>query len=140
MPGVLTVVAVLVAIGSLIFGTFLTGPSATAEPLARSVGCDAESSTKSKEGRVATAVNIVNRSDQVVHVYWLNYSGARADWGIVNPGETRRQGTFLTHPWLLADPSGNCLGLYLPEETVITAVVEAGTDRRIPPVVCIGGQ
>jgi hypothetical protein len=51
--------------------------------------------------------------DMVLTVYWLDYEGKRIVYGALPAGgETFTQGTYLTHPWIIANPDGNCLVLF----------------------------
>jgi hypothetical protein len=42
----------------------------------------------------------------------------------LKPKEKYSQGTFITHPWLVTDKSGNQLGVYYPEAKLKSIVLE----------------
>jgi hypothetical protein len=46
-------------------------------------------------------------------VFWLNFQGQRVKYFDLGPGQTHNQGTFITHPWVVADPTGACIRLFL---------------------------
>ncbi len=82
------------------------------------VGCDQEGSLKSLNSDTAAYIRFTNSTNQPVTVHWINYDGKRdpsADQiRTLKPGETRSHSTFLTHPFLVTDASGKCLGIYQP--------------------------
>ena len=82
------------------------------------IGCDQESSLKSLTFDVPTYVRFTNSTNQPVTRYWINYEGKRdpsADQKYtLKPGQTDYQVTYLTHPFLITDASGKCLGIYQP--------------------------
>mmetsp|Transcript_13054 Transcript_13054/g.12898 ORF Transcript_13054/g.12898 Transcript_13054/m.12898 type:complete len:296 (+) Transcript_13054:192-1079(+) len=54
---------------------------------------------RSIEAETENFVTFVNETDSPVTLYWLDYKGRRKTYGIIAPGETHEQHTFLTHPW-----------------------------------------
>ena len=40
-----------------------------------------------------------NESDRPINIYWHDYEGHKVNYGIIGPGESREQVTFVTHPW-----------------------------------------
>lgn len=51
-------------------------------------------------------------------LFWLNFQGKRVSYGDVAAGATKDQGTYLTHPWVVADRAGQCLLLFLVTDPV----------------------
>jgi uncharacterized protein (TIGR03437 family) len=76
--------------------------------------CSEEGSLKSLNANVATSVDFVNQTTQTVQVYWLNYMGARVLYFPLAAGASRVQQTFVTHPWVIADTSNNCIEIFQP--------------------------
>ena len=64
----------------------------------------------SLEGTVRTDIRFVNRTAGVVKVYWLDYSGRRVYYDTIAPGASVVQPTWKTHPWVVLDASGACIG------------------------------
>lgn len=96
-----------------------TNPSATpSSTLPNSFGeqsCDMEGKLKSSTGKGIT-VNFNNKTSTKVKIYWLDYNGKRIVYNQgLNPNDTYKQGTFITHPWLVTDSNDNCLKIYLPD-------------------------
>ncbi|XP_055689685.1 protein Vhl [Lutzomyia longipalpis] len=44
-----------------------------------------------------------NTSNRHVELFWINYSGQRASYGILQPDEKRKIDTFVSHPWCFVD-------------------------------------
>jgi hypothetical protein len=86
-------------------------------------GCDAAESTRSRSSTESTAINFENKTADVVRIYWLNFRGERVQFASLGPGKTLRQETYTTHPWLVTDAAGDCLGLYLPAAEPGRAVI-----------------
>jgi hypothetical protein len=42
----------------------------------------------------------------------------------LNPGQSEGRSTYLTHPFLVTDASGKCLGIYLPTPDPSLAVIK----------------
>ena len=59
------------------------------------------------------SLNFVNTLSAPINGYWLDYAGVREFWFSVAPGTSLLQGTFATHPWLVADTSGQCRAIYV---------------------------
>ncbi len=111
-PARSTVVTVAGQAVTILQGSF--GPVITA------AACSA---LHSIEGTVATSIVFYNARTQPVNIYWLDYNGARQLYNTVGPREEYTQATFLTHPWIAADPGGTCLGLFMPLAQAATAVI-----------------
>jgi hypothetical protein len=57
---------------------------------------------------------LLNRSNAVRNVYWINYEGERQNKQMLRHGDHFSTGTYLTHPWLVTDENDKPLGLYYP--------------------------
>lgn len=89
--------------------------------------CSQESSLKSLNSEVSTVIQFTNTTSQSVVVHWLNYQGERDpdenQKHTLKPGQSQFVGTFPTHPFLVADASGKCLGIYQPAREPSLAVI-----------------
>jgi Domain of unknown function (DUF4440) len=89
--------------------------------------CSQESSVKSLSFEVRTGIQFTNTTSQTVVVYWLNYQGERdpteGQQMTLKAGQSGFRQTFLTHPFLVADASGKCLGIYQPTPEPALAVI-----------------
>ena len=80
--------------------------------LVADASCDAESTSRSLNSNTDTSFTLVNRSTVAISLFWLNFQGQRVHYQDVPAGQTRGQATFITHPWVAADPSGRCIRLF----------------------------
>lgn len=90
--------------------------------------CNQESSLKSLNGDDAAFIRFVNETSKPVVVYWLNYEGKRDpsedQRETLNPGQSGIRVTYLTHPFLVTDTAGKCLGIFLPTAEPSLAVIK----------------
>ena len=93
------------------------------------------SSQRSIEGSVETAITFVNSSDSAVIVYWIDYQGVEQFWFELQPSESWRQETFVTHPWCVRDKTSNTALLSVVAsrvEQVATIAMPASTVTIVP--------
>jgi Domain of unknown function (DUF4440)/VHL beta domain len=78
--------------------------------------CSQESSLRSLSAETETFIRFINATSQPVVVYWLNYEGKRdpseEQKETLKPGQSGFRSTYLTHPFLVTDATGKCLGIY----------------------------
>jgi len=90
--------------------------------------CSQEPSLRSLHSEAPTFLRFINATSQLVVVYWLNFEGKRdasEDQKVtLNPGQSEGRSTYLTHPFLVTDASGKCLGIYLPTPEPSLAVIK----------------
>jgi len=84
---------------------------------------EAEATTRSQADQPATTVIFVNQTDRPLERFWLDFEGQRKSYGQIPAGGLASQSTFVTHAWLLADPDGKVLGIWVPEKAVGRVVV-----------------
>jgi serine/threonine protein kinase len=99
--------------------------------------CDSEATTaiprvRSTAANSPTNYTITNETQDPLVMHWLDYEGQRRKWFDVPPGQTRRQDTFVTHPWLVADSSGKCILIFNAPLTVVVgrSVAQVGQPTR----------
>ena len=82
----------------------------------KAVSCDQEAELKSSNGAARNIV-VNNKTDATIKLYWLDREGKRVEYsrGGIKAGATHRQGTFVTHPWVITNANEECLGIYVPE-------------------------
>jgi hypothetical protein len=78
--------------------------------------CSEEAQACSIEGRHPARISFRNDRPTPVLIYWIDYTGGRKLYAQIASGHRHDQPTFLTHPWVVTDIVGNCLGFYLPQE------------------------
>jgi von Hippel-Lindau disease tumor suppressor protein len=74
--------------------------------------CTHEPDFASRASTEPTAMTFVNRSDQTVELYWLDFRGMRKFYLHLSPGARAKQDTFIGHYWLLATPEGGCIAIF----------------------------
>jgi len=74
--------------------------------------CTHEPDFPSVPSQQATGMTFVNRSDQVIAIYWLDFHGARRLYHSLPPGGRIAQDTFIGHNWLIAQSDGRCIGIF----------------------------
>lgn len=74
--------------------------------------CPTEKSLRSWDGKTATTVRFVNDSGKPLMTFWLDYKGKRVPYQKLAPGASHDQPTFVTHPWVVTNQEGACLGIY----------------------------
>jgi hypothetical protein len=53
------------------------------------------------------SVTFVNRSEDAVNVNWITYEGSEEFYFDLQPGQSQRQGTYVTHAWCVRDKTNN---------------------------------
>jgi len=61
------------------------------------------SSLRSVEGSTLISVTFVNRSEDAVNVNWITYQGSEEYYFTLQPGQSQRQETYVTHAWCARD-------------------------------------
>lgn len=58
---------------------------------------------KSLKSEVSTHITFVNKTGREMRILWLNFDGDEVAYNVIPPGQSRRQQTFATHPWIFRD-------------------------------------
>jgi len=54
---------------------------------------------ESKTAGSLITLTFVNEAGQDVELFWHDYAGNERSYGVIGAGQTRRQGTYASHPW-----------------------------------------
>src|SRR5580704_12527529 len=109
-----------------VFLVALAGGLASAQTITP-LPCSQESSLYSSSANTGTSITFLNSTLETVQVFWLDYSGIRQPYGVIAPGTSYTQGTFVTNPWVAANATtGACLEIFEPLATPATAVITGG--------------
>jgi hypothetical protein len=95
-----------------------SSPGASPTGLVADPSCKSEPSSHSLNSNSPTSFTITNHSSVTLTLFWLNFTGQRVKYFDLPPGGTKTQATFITHPWIVADPSGTCLRLFLVTDPI----------------------
>jgi hypothetical protein len=88
--------------------------------------CSEERLLRSGPSERSLDIGFVNVGPDPVVMYWLGFDGARVAYARLAPQQAYRQQTYLTHPWLVSSPKGNCLAIFLPVREDGRLVVRVG--------------
>jgi hypothetical protein len=80
------------------------------------MACDPGRSLRSIESTARASIEFTNLALGARHLFWLNYSGGAQLYAVLQPGQILVQQTFLTHPWMVTDPEGRCVAVYLARQ------------------------
>jgi hypothetical protein len=94
--------------------------------------CLSEPERLSLEGQAEAQLTVVNNTDAVFELYWLDYDGERVYYQDSQPHSVQIQDTWLTHPWILTDPGGTCYLLIVM--TSLAQTMTIGSTTGEPPV------
>jgi membrane protein YdbS with pleckstrin-like domain len=73
--------------------------------------CEHEADFQSHPTQEPAVLTVENRSSEIVRIYWLNLSGARALYASLPPGGHVDQQSHIGAYWLLSTADGRCVGI-----------------------------
>ena len=79
---------------------------------------------RSQSSKQKTQIVFANGRSGVINVFWINYEGRRQFYASLTEGEKRSFDTFATHPWVVTDASGNCLGVHFADAGSDTVTIQ----------------
>jgi hypothetical protein len=71
---------------------------------------------RSMNADTAASITFVNNTTAPVTTYWLDYHGNRVKYTKLGPGQSYKQPTYVTHPWVATDAAGNCVGYTVADQ------------------------
>ncbi len=71
-----------------------------------------------------TSIRFVNRTDGEVELHWMDLGGRRRSYGVLSPGDRRRQHTYAGHVWVVTDAAGETLAVFAAAEEPGDAVID----------------
>jgi VHL beta domain len=86
--------------------------------------CSEATALRSRLYDTPAVIQFVNKLPETVHLYWISYSGARESYGNMSSGESLEFDTYLTHPWLITNATGQCIAIFLPTKKPGNAVIQ----------------
>jgi hypothetical protein len=101
-----------------------SGAAAKSTAVLADQGCSKEKSlSSSADATTKSQIVFENKTADRVTTYWLDENGKRTSYGSLGPGESGKQGTYATQPWVVANSGGKCLGIYAAADKPGRAVV-----------------
>ena len=68
-------------------------------------------------------VRFINERDKPVKLFWIDYGGKPKLYGVIEPGDQRRQSTYEGAVWMLADQSDKPLGYFVTGREFARAII-----------------
>ena len=85
-------------------------------------GGDEKPPTKSITGEF-TIIRFINKRDKAVKLFWIDYGGKPILYGVIEPGDERRQNTYEDAVWMIADARDMPLGYFVTGREFARAVI-----------------
>ena len=85
-------------------------------------GSDEKPPAKSVTGEFIF-VRFINERDKPVKLFWIDYGGKPKLYGVIEPGDQRRQSTYEGAVWMLADERDKPLGYFVTGREFARAII-----------------
>lgn len=85
--------------------------------------CSTDSALHSLNGDTKTGIYFINKTNQQLKSYWLNYEGKRIFYKTIQPKSGYMQPTYLTHPWVITDENDQCIYTFMSESGSVTNAI-----------------
>ena len=82
-----------------------------------------EKGTYSIHANVPTSIRFENKSGKIVKIYWLDYSGNRKLYKVLEKDQVHNQQTYVTHPWLITGDDDRAMQIYFPDSQSRTVII-----------------
>ena len=92
--------------------------------------CAREPDLRSLSSEESLHIVFHNTTQTPLTLTWLDFNGRRVSYATLPPGESYRQQTYVTHPWLALDADGHCVAAFLPRVPGEYTVRILGPNRR----------
>ena len=76
-----------------------------------------ESKLHSANGYFQSDFTLTDLRNEPIYVFWLNYRGQRVLYTTLKPGQAFNQPTYASHPWVVTDPNGKAIDLFVVGRT-----------------------
>ncbi|MBK9782533.1 MAG: TIR domain-containing protein [Anaerolineales bacterium] len=99
-----------------------TTASATSAPTENTTANSNAQVLKSGSSSVEEDLNIVNKTDKVTKVSWINFEGGEEAFLELAPGESAELSTFETHAWRFRDPAESLIYEYVATDQAVQEI------------------
>jgi len=89
-------------------------------------GCTNLIGLRSTDGIQSVNLSFLNKTRKAIKIIWIDYHGAHVPYKTLLPNQVFNQRSYVTHPWLVTDTSGNCLGAFVASQSQGVIVREPG--------------
>ena len=88
--------------------------------------CLVENNLRSLNSNSSTYIRFINRTNSLIKVYWIDFTGKRQHYFDLAPNQTQDQQTYVTHPWLIAESGSNqpCINIFFPNKQPGTVIIK----------------
>jgi von Hippel-Lindau disease tumor supressor len=84
---------------------------------------------KSANSGLETIITFINKSNETVKLYWLDFDGKRKLYETLAAGQKCDQPTFVLHPWVVTDAQDRAWALFYPDAQPRTVEIQAPVVR-----------
>ncbi|WP_093554872.1 VHL beta domain-containing protein [Pseudoduganella namucuonensis] len=112
----------------LLAAIFLTGCATAVVP--QRTDANQNGTVKSISSETTAQITFVNKSGQDVKIYWLDFSGRRVLYMILEADKSYSQQTYLTHPWLVTDGRDNVWNIFFADAQPRVAYIVAPSAKK----------
>ena len=91
---------------------------------AEQVGVPGPYGLKSIANDIFLQLRVNNNRNEVVYWWWVDYSGNPVFYATINRGSAITQGTYGTHPWLVADANGDLISSVVPYKSNMELTIQ----------------
>jgi VHL beta domain len=102
------------------------------QPNAARLTCSQRSGLSTLESVSPARISFINYSKKPFDVYWIDQNGQTQLFGQINPQRQAAVETFVTQPWMVADLSGTCIAIAIPNPGPQVFVVGAPDEASEP--------
>ena len=82
-----------------------------------------EKGTYSIHANIPTSIRFDNKSGKIVKIYWLDYSGNRKLYKVLEKDQVHNQQTYVTHPWLITGDDDRAMQIHFPDSQSRTVII-----------------
>lgn len=79
---------------------------------------------KSISSDYKTTINFINKSNEEIKIFWIDFNGNRKFYKNLKPYEKYKEITYLTHVWLTTDKDNNAKEIYFPDSKERIIIIE----------------
>jgi von Hippel-Lindau disease tumor supressor len=82
-----------------------------------------EKGNYSIHANIPTSIRFENKSGKTIKIFWLDYSGNRKLYKVLEKDQAHNQQTYVTHPWLIAGDDDRAMQIYFPDSQPRTVIL-----------------
>ena len=76
-------------------------------------GCNNYQGWRSPQSTQRITLNFANRTKAPINISWIGFNGAITFYKNLAPSQSWGINSFTSHPWLITNPQGKCLGTFI---------------------------